>query len=143
MKEGGFTLIEVIIAFTIFLVIASVIPHYFNVISFDPKYNQRIETSIFFQQLANEVNESIGFSVNNNILYLKKSNGVTVSYGFFQQRIRRQVNNQGQEVALQNVDQIEFSLWNNGIDIRVKDKFNQIHEKRITHLLPLKDMSNG
>ncbi len=139
-KEAGFTLLEVIIAFAIFLIVTSVVPHYLKLISFDPKFNQRIETSIFFQQLAFDIQESARISVVNNTLYLQKENNKTVTYALFQHRIRRQVNHVGQEIVLQNVQKIQFSEWGNGIDVRVQDSFDQEHQKRITHLLPLEDM---
>lgn len=142
-NEAGFTLIEVMVTFAIFLIIASVIPQYFKLISFDARYNQRLETSIFFQQLANDVHEAAQINVLNNILYLEKMNNQTVTYAFSQQRIRRQVNNQGQEIVLLNVQQIQFSKWVNGIDIVVYDRFNQSYEKRITHLLPLEKIKDG
>ncbi len=141
-KDAGFTLIEVMITFAIFLIITSVVPHYFKLISYDAKFNQRIETSIFFQQLALDVHEASSLSVNNNILSLEKNHNQTVTYSLFQQRIRRQVNNSGQEFVLQNVESVHFSEWNNGIDVRITDKFEQTHQKRISHFLPLEDMYN-
>lgn len=138
-KQAGFTLLEVMIAFVIFLMIASLTPQFFKLISFQPKLLQRAETGIFFQQLAIDVHQSANIEVKNNTVYLQQSQDRTVTYAYFYNRIRRQVNNSGQEIVLQNIVAIQFSKWKNGIDVTVTDIYNQNHERRVTHLIPLDD----
>lgn len=143
MKQNkGFTLIEVLITFSIFLIIASMFPQFVKLISYEAKSLHHLETSIFFQQLSNDIQKSAKICVENNILYLHQANNELVTYGYFQKRIRRQVNNKGQEMVLQNVSDVTFSTWVNGIDISVKDLYNQNHQKRITHLISLEAMQN-
>lgn len=139
-KQAGFTLLEVMIAFAIFLMIASLTPQFFKLISFQPKLLQRAETGIFFQQLAIDVHQSAQIEVVNNTVYLQQSQDRTVTYAYFYNRIRRRVNNSGQEIVLQKVAAVQFSQWKNGIDVTVKDIYNQSHERRVTHLLPLEDL---
>ncbi|WNF37796.1 competence type IV pilus minor pilin ComGF [Bacillaceae bacterium IKA-2] len=140
-KQAGFTFLEVLIAFLIFLVIASLTPQFFKLISFQPKLLQRAETGIFFQQLAIDVHHSANVEVVNNIVYLQQGNDKTVTYAYFHNRIRRQVNNTGQEIVLQKVAVVQFTQWKNGIDVSVTDIYNQRHESRVTHLLSLDDLS--
>lgn len=137
-SNKGFTLIEVLITFSIFLVITSLIPQFIKLISYEPKLLQHTEVSIFFQQLAMDVQMASTIHVENNILYLQHENENEITYSFFQFRVRRQVNNTGQEIVLQNVAELNFSKWVNGIDVFVKDRYNQTHEKRITHFISLK-----
>lgn len=140
-KQAGFTLLEVMITFAIFLMIASLTPQFFKLISFQPKLLQRAETGIFFQQLAIDVHHSANVKIVNNTVYLQQGKDKTVTYGYFQTRIRRQVNNTGQEIVLQKVAAVQFSPWKNGIDVSVTDEYNQRHERRVSHLLPLEDLS--
>lgn len=138
-KANGFTIIEVLVAFSIFLLIASVIPQFIKTISFEPKLLQRLETSIFFQQFVFDVQKSGNVYADHNSLYLQQDNEI-VTYAYFQQKIRRQVNGKGHEIVLQNVSNVEFSEWNNGIDVKVEDIYNQTFKRRIKHLLPLDKM---
>jgi competence protein ComGF len=142
-KNDGFTLIEVLLAFSIFLVIASFIPQLLKLISYEPKHLHNIEVSLFFQQLAIDIQKSAAIDVANNVLYLQQEKDEQVTYAQFQQRIRRQVNQKGQEIALQNVAEVEFRKAANGIDVRVLDIYNQTHVRRITHLIPIEAMHIG
>jgi len=143
MKQNkGFTLIEVLIAFSIFLMIASLFPQFIKLISYEAKSIHHLETSIFFQQLSSDVQKSANIYVDNNTLYLLQGNNDVVTYGYFQKRIRRQVNNKGQEMVLQNVADVTFLSWVNGIDVLVLDLYNQTHQKRITHLISLEVMKS-
>ncbi|QOY36100.1 competence type IV pilus minor pilin ComGF [Anaerobacillus isosaccharinicus] len=143
MKQNkGFTLIEVLIAFSIFLILASLFPQFIKLISYEAKSIHHLETSIFFQQLSSDVQKSANIYVENNTLYLLQGNNDVVTYGYFQKRIRRQVNNKGQEMVLQNVADVTFSSWVNGIDVLILDLYNQIHQKRITHLISLEVMKS-
>lgn len=140
-NSNGFTLLEVLLAFSIFLVIASLLPQMVKAISFTPKQMQGYETSLFIQQLSLDLQDTNKFAVINNVLYLYKEDEL-ITYGFFQQRIRRRVNNTGQEIVLQKVSEITFSEWKNGIDIEIKDIYNQTHRHRVTHLLPVQLVYN-
>lgn len=143
-QSKGFTLLEVLVTLSIFLIVASVIPHFFNVIKqSEPKHLQRMEVSLFFQQLANDIQQAATISVVNNTLYLEKNKDETVTYGYFTNRIRRQINNKGQEIALQNVQNVKFSKWKNGIEVTIIDTFKETYQKRLSHLLPLEEMGHG
>ncbi|MCT8138673.1 prepilin-type N-terminal cleavage/methylation domain-containing protein [Anaerobacillus sp. CMMVII] len=142
-KNMGFTLIEVLISFSIFLVICSLIPQFMKLISHEPKLLHHMEVSLFFQQLASDVDRAATVFVVNNTLYLNQANNEQVTYSMFQQRIRRQVNNKGQEIVLQNVSEVTFLKWKNGIDVIVKDLYQQTHERRLSHVLPLEAMHDG
>ncbi|MFN7251177.1 MAG: competence type IV pilus minor pilin ComGF [Anaerobacillus sp.] len=142
-KNNGFTLIEVLLAFSIFLVIASFIPQFVKLISDEPKHLHNIEVSLFFQQFAIDIQKSAKIDVANNVLYLQQENNEQVTYAQFQQRIRRQVNQKGQEIALQKVADVHFQKVSNGIDVTVVDLYNQTHVRRITHLLPIEALYYG
>ncbi len=144
MKQSqGFTLIEVLIAFSILLLITSVLPQAIKVLRFEPRILHHMETSLFFQQLDLDVQQSSKIHIQNNVIYLQQNNQEEVTYAFFQNRIRRQVNHRGQEFVLQNIAAIKFTMWKNGIDVVVTDIYNQVHQKRITHRLPLEAMHDG
>lgn len=141
-NNNGFTLLETLVAFSIFLVIITSLPQVLKIIHFERKLLHHMETTLFFQQLSMDVQQAFSITVVNNRLHLQHSEHEQVTYDLFQDRIRRQVNNLGQETVLQNVAQINFVKWKNGIDVTILDSYNQTHEQRITHLLPLEQMKN-
>ncbi|RXI99588.1 hypothetical protein DS745_14790 [Anaerobacillus alkaliphilus] len=141
--KNGFTLVEVLIAFSILILLTSFLPQAIKVIRFEPKLLHHMETSLFFQQLTLDVQLSSTIQVANNILYLQQNNEEEVTYAYFQNRVRRQVNHKGQEIVLQNISTIKFTKWKNGIDVLITDIYNQTHQNRITHRLPLETMKDG
>ncbi len=142
-SNNGFTFTEVLIAFSIFLIIAALIPRLIQLLSYEQSFLQQTEASLFIQQLTLDLQKAATVNVDNQTLYLQQSNNELVTYGYFQQRIRRQVNGKGQEIVFQKVAEVKFTSWKNGIEIWVKDIFQQTYEARITHFLPLKDMRDA
>lgn len=136
-NEKAFTLIEVVIAFAIFLILTSMIPVFFKVLQpIDPKVRQRIETNLFFLQVSYEVQQARSVSVNNCVLYLTVDDHQTVSYDVVNEKVRRQVNGRGQEMVLLNTKNVNYEKTEKSIRINVNDTYGQSFEQRISFLVP-------
>jgi competence protein ComGF len=140
-NEQGFTLLQVYIAFFLFLMIVSFVPSYFKLLFFQNNLiNDQIkaqEAHLFFQQLTREVLESKGMSVSLNKIYLYKMNGDTVIYEKYGNVIRKRVNYRGHIVALQNVEFLQVQSVSNGCLLEVKFERGIQVKKRVS-LLPEK-----
>lgn len=130
---NGYILLETILTFSLLLVMISCIP---LLVSAVPKGNdvnlQRMEASLFFQQLALEIRESNTVSVEDNKLLLYKINGEHITFEKFQDRVRRRKDGAGNEWVLQNVKEIEFQRVNHGVFVTIVDQNGQVYEKRIS-----------
>jgi competence protein ComGF len=135
-NNKGFTFVEMIYAFSIFLMITLFFPIMLNVIYQNGKVDERLhrmEWEVFINQLKKEIRSSDEMSVKYNRLYLVKGEE-TVTYEFYQSKIRRRVNFQGHEVVLQNIKSVSFHEISQGVRMTVQDLYNG--SETIT-LLPL------
>lgn len=136
MNEKGFTLIEIIIAFAIFLLITSLIPLFFQVLQpIDPKVRQKIETTLFFQQLNFELQRCKDIQVNDHVLHMINEDNQLVSYDIVNQKVRRQINRRGQEMVLLNIHEISFVKTKRSIKVIVTDIYGEQHKYRIPILV--------
>lgn len=135
-NNKGFTLVEMILAFSIFLIIASFIPVSIHMIYANGQVDERLqkmEWEVFIAQVKKEIRMSNGADVNSNHLLLKNDEQI-ISYERYGQSIRRQVGMKGHEIMLQNVKDVKFEKTIQGIKISVQDIYNQ-SESRIIHTL--------
>ncbi|QKS70932.1 ComGF family competence protein [Paenalkalicoccus suaedae] len=77
------------------------------------------ESVLFIDQLEKEVRESDTYVLRPREIEMTK-NGQRIRYQLYQSRIRRQVNQAGHEIVLQNVDSIAYSLHPKGITIFIQ-----------------------
>lgn len=122
-NEKAFTLIEVLIAFSIFATIIFFMAPIFQII-LNAKGNdaelQAMEWEVFSSQMKKEIRLSTRAVVDSGRLILTKDTE-TVQIEMYGSNLRRRVNSTGHEIILQNVSQSTFSIINNTVKITVTD----------------------
>ncbi|WP_449536960.1 competence type IV pilus minor pilin ComGF [Ferdinandcohnia sp. Marseille-Q9671] len=120
-NERGFTLVEMLVTFSMMLVILSFISPFLSVLfrSNDEQFNQ-LEWQIFIQQMKMEIREAkeITVSTNHSVSFVNAA-GDIVSFEKYTDKMRRRVNRKGHEVLLQNISSVTFELKTNGYLISV------------------------
>lgn len=122
-NEKAFTLIEVLIAFSIFSTIIYFMSPIFQII-LNNKSNQMelqsMEWEVFCSQVKKEIGPSTSAQVIGGRLILTKDTN-TIQYEKYGSNLRRRVNSTGHEIILQNVSKYSFSIENNAVKIKVTD----------------------
>ena len=136
-SESGFTLIEMLISYLIFLLIVCSIPFLFKIIHewTTPKHHfNQFEWQLFIEQSKIEIKESEALNVTNSLLKFTKNNGEFVTYEMYTDKIRRKVNGSGYEILLQDIRSVNFIVEKNGVTIICRDMENNQHSIRISAL---------
>jgi competence protein ComGF len=123
-KEGGFALLEALMALAVALAVAAVIPALLAVrpLAAEPSDGfARLEWRLFLQQLQIELNEAKKWSTDGRVLYLHKWNGETVSFSLAAPKAEliRQVNGAGYETALRHVRAVSYRIGVHGLFLQV------------------------
>lgn len=116
-----------VLAFSIFLIIASFIPISISMLYQNGLVDERLqkmEWEVFIAQVKKEVRMSDAVSVDGNKLYLKNK-GQTIIYQQYSSNVRRRVDLKGHEIVLQNVKSVEFEKVVQGVKISVQDLYHQ------------------
>lgn len=133
LNDRGFTMLEMLFAFSIFCVISTFLPIMFQIIFNSHSVESRIqnmEWELFVNLLKKEVQAGESVEVVNG--QLRIINGEEVStYQKYQNILRKQVNGTGHEVVLQNVQSVSFARNAQSVTIVVETSFNQIKEATI------------
>ena len=122
-NEKAFTLIEVLIAFSIFSTIVFFMAPVFHIILNQKSMQmelQEMEWEIFYSQVTKEISTVSHAEVSSGRLILTKGSE-TIQYEKYGSNLRRRVNSTGHEIILQNVSQSSFSIVNNAVKITVVD----------------------
>ncbi|NRG47610.1 prepilin-type N-terminal cleavage/methylation domain-containing protein [Bacillus sp. CRN 9] len=130
MNERGFTLLEMLFGFSIFLILMSFIPLSLKLVASHSMFEARVQSlewKVFVNQLKKEVRMSERMLNRSNQLVLIKD-GDTVSYERYRENIRRRVNMQGHEIVLQQVDTVQYEATPSGVKVIYKDLYNQEHQ---------------
>ncbi|WP_158598216.1 competence type IV pilus minor pilin ComGF [Falsibacillus albus] len=120
-RNNGFTLLEALFILLIFSFMVAFVPlivsSYQKINQYDP--STIFEWELFLVQLRNEIKESADISLSSGTLSLTTAKG-TVQYEKYSDVIRRRINYQGHEVVLQNIKNIEFTLNQNELLMKVQ-----------------------
>jgi competence protein ComGF len=122
-SEKAFTLIEVLIAFSIFTIIIFFMAPVFHIIlnkEGSQAVVQRMEWEVFCSQIKKEIRMSNRAEVISGRLFLTKDTE-TIQYERYGTNLRRRVNSTGHEILLQNVSTFSFTIVNNTVQVRVTD----------------------
>jgi competence protein ComGF len=133
INSKGFTFVEMLIAFALFLAIVSLIPTGLQIMVKEgplEKTQQRLEWEVFISLVKKEIRMSEEVSIDNNKIWLKKS-GHTILYEKYGANIRRRVDFKGHEIVLQKVNAVSFESEFHGVRISVEDAFNQNYSTKI------------
>ncbi|TWE06368.1 competence protein ComGF [Neobacillus bataviensis] len=122
-NERAFTLIEVLIAFSIFSTIVFFMAPIFQILLNQKSTQmdlQGMEWEVFCSQVTKEIATVSRAEVLSGRLILTKGSE-TIQYEKYDSNLRRRVNSTGHEIILQNVSQYSFSIVNNAVKITVVD----------------------
>lgn len=127
LNNYGFTMLEMLFAFSIFLMLVSFLPLSFTFLFHDWKLEartQRLEWNVFINQLKKEVRLADDAEVADGRVTLKIA-GQNVAYEKYGSNIRRRVDLKGHEVVLQQVHSASYTSINGGLRITVEDTFGE------------------
>ena len=133
LNEAGFTLVEMLLAFSIFLTLVSFLPLISRIMLQDQLLEnriQRMEWEVFSAQIKKEIRVSKKITVNNQLLLLEKD-GQTISYEKYGTNIRRRVDFKGHEILLQRVSNFRFENIINGVRVYVVDQYGNVYWEEI------------
>jgi competence protein ComGF len=136
-NHKGFTMLEMLFSFSIFCLIASLLPIMFQILFDGDSIESRIqkmEWELFISQLKKEIQSSDFVAVINGELTLTDGEE-TISYQPYQKVVRRRVDGKGHEVVLQNVETVSFSKKDSQVSVEVKDAFGVGHVAVIHYFL--------
>lgn len=132
-NSKGFTMVEMLFAFSIFCLVASLLPLFFNIIfhsqSIDARV-QKMEWELFISQLKKEVQASDNVEVVNGELVLVNG-GEIATYQKYREAIRKQVNGLGHEIVLQNVKSVRYEKTRTRLEINVENLFGKTNKANI------------
>ncbi|MDE5412285.1 competence type IV pilus minor pilin ComGF [Alkalihalobacterium chitinilyticum] len=140
INQRGFTFIEVIIAFTLLLIIASVFPLVIKSIPILPPPTEqphKFQVELFFNQFSMEVRETSEIEVTGDTLKLRKPDGTVTSIEKHGKLIRRRVNQQGHDVFLRHVSSVSYQLVPHGVIVEIVDTNRKRHERRFSFVCSL------
>ncbi|TYR82427.1 competence protein ComG [Priestia megaterium] len=137
-NEKGFTLLEMLISFCLFLMIISFIPILVPVMKQvynPPSIMNEMEWEIFMNQLSKEYRQAKHVTVQGSTLTLSMHDERAVVYEQFENKIRRRVNSSGHEVVLQYVKKVYYKKKNHQLNVQVINEQNQTRQQTITNFL--------
>ncbi len=143
MNNKGVILLDMLFSLFLFLIIVSFIPPTLHLVlekQLAAAELQNMEWQLFVSQLKKEVRISESIQVENNKLLLY-ADGENIIYEAYGGKIRRRVDFTGHEVTLQNVVSVQFSKLKNGVQVKIKDDYNQQNEAHIWSYLRLEGSS--
>ncbi|MCM3566626.1 competence type IV pilus minor pilin ComGF [Neobacillus mesonae] len=129
-NEKAFTLIEVLLALTIFMIVISFVTPIFHVILEQKESKIRLQTmewEVFCNQFKKEIRFSTKAEVIGTGQLLLTKGSDTVSYERYETNIRRRVNFTGHEIVLQHVSTYSFTLLKNAVKVTVTDSWGKEH----------------
>ncbi|WP_374724582.1 competence type IV pilus minor pilin ComGF [Calidifontibacillus erzurumensis] len=129
-SQNGFTLVNCLFAFSLFLMMSSLLPIIIQFIKVEPR-TVPYSVDLFFTYIQKEIVRANQLVEVGSTLYLNMGDGSIVRYEKYQSNIRRQVNGAGNEFLLQNVDDVSYELVPNGVIVSI-DLYGKTFQKRIS-----------
>lgn len=134
-KEAGYTLLEMLISFSLFLMMMSFVP---IIIKMTKEHQETsvslstLEWDLFVQQLTLEIRAGHQVECSNQKLTFVNDYNQMVTYEKYGNMIRRRVNGTGHEVVLQNVSSAQFIKVPQGVLIQIKDLESRLYAERMS-----------
>ncbi|MFJ7975077.1 competence type IV pilus minor pilin ComGF [Peribacillus sp. NPDC096379] len=123
LNNRGFTLIEMLLSLSIFILIAGMIVQLYVVVGkelYQDKRLNQMEWEIFLQQIKGELWQSSSQTILNDSIYMVVGENI-ISIEKYDHILRRRVNRTGHQIMLQNVSSFHCRMEGNKIVISVKD----------------------
>ncbi|MCA1320537.1 prepilin-type N-terminal cleavage/methylation domain-containing protein [Bacillus tianshenii] len=136
--EKGFTLMEVLVSFSVVLMITAFLPILFQAVHTfikEEKGVHPLELEVFTQQAKNEIRTAKSVTSTGKILTIRNANNQNVTYEKYQGNIRRRVNGTGHEILLQNIKDVVFVQERNGATIYITGAGEDFYEVGIYAIL--------
>lgn len=143
LNNQGFTLIEMLLSFSIYCMLASFLPFVFSIIlnmAHVTDRSQQLEFELFISQLNTELQGCEYVQVKNGKLYMQ-SIGELVTYEKYGPNIRRLVQFRGHEIVLQNIKSVTFIQNQSNITILVVGNNNNVYEDQLFPFLQVVGVS--
>ncbi|THE15510.1 prepilin-type N-terminal cleavage/methylation domain-containing protein [Bacillus timonensis] len=135
-NQKGFTFVEMLVTFSILLVILGFIAPFLSVVYRDngEQFN-KLEWQILLQQMKMEIREAreITVSGGESVSFINVV-GDVVSFEKYQDKIRRRVNSKGHELLLQHITDVTFEPRTNGFLITVVTVDGKTYQALISSL---------
>lgn len=118
-NNQGYTLLNTLFAFSVFLLVISFFPVTIKIIKTEtPTASYNID--LFFEYIQTEIAKAKQLSTSGSTLYLSMDDGTIIQFQKFNTNIRRQVDGLGNEFYLQNVTDVDYELVSNGVIVSVE-----------------------
>ncbi|MDN4525302.1 competence type IV pilus minor pilin ComGF [Fictibacillus fluitans] len=129
-KPNGFTLIETVVALSIFLLLASFSPLLIKVLS--PPAENRVpaeELESFYLSIGPLIREASQVTATGDRLNLTSDSGQQVTFSFYENKIRKQVNGQGHEIWLFSVKQFRPIITDSSVTLVITDIASHVYKR--------------
>ncbi|WP_147533947.1 competence type IV pilus minor pilin ComGF [Bacillus marasmi] len=136
-NNKGFTLVEMLVAFSIFSIIIGLLPMLISTLSREQPLErrvQRLEWEVFISQIKKEIRMSQKVTINNQSLLLEKDGSIII-YEKYGTNLRRRVDYKGHEIILQQVRAFQFQRLLNGVLVQVTDTYGHDYREEIRLIL--------
>ncbi|MCK6257680.1 prepilin-type N-terminal cleavage/methylation domain-containing protein [Fictibacillus sp. KIGAM418] len=130
VSQKGFTLVEAMVALSIFIVLAGFAPLLIKVLS--PPVQSGVsmeELESFYSAIGQAIREAVNAEVSEEKLTLTTSSGQSVTYSFYQNRIRKQINGQGYEIWLFSVKRFRPSVTGQLVTVSITDTASHVYKR--------------
>jgi competence protein ComGF len=123
LNDHAFTMLEMLLAISAFLLIASILPLGMKFILEDDGADsgiRRMEWEVFSSQVKKEIRSAEQLTIQPDKLLLKVD-GKLIIYEKYSASMRRRVNYDGHEILVQNLARFSFEKITDGVEIRATD----------------------
>jgi competence protein ComGF len=137
LNNRGFTLVEMLLAFSIFSLIVSFLPLMLPIIIDERPLDeriQRLEWEVFISQIKKEIRMGQRVTVLNQRIQLEMD-GQIIIYEKYGSNLRRRVDGKGHEILIQKVEDFRFEKLVNGILVTITDTYGHQYREEIRVLL--------
>ena len=134
-------MLEMLYAFSIFLLVVSFFPLFFNYFLGNDQIEarlKRMEWHVFVNQIKKELRLAEDINVSDNRLAFTK-HGQIILYEKHGNNLRRRVDFKGHEIVLQQVESFQFSPLHDGVKLTLTDLYNQTYSVLLYSFVSLDD----
>ncbi|MBU5594774.1 prepilin-type N-terminal cleavage/methylation domain-containing protein [Amphibacillus sp. MSJ-3] len=130
-NEHGFTLIEMLISFSILSFLLLITPTIWTYLNYQPQ-TERFSVHQFFHVITDEVQLYQVLGDSHDSLSLQTIDQKHILISKYKDTIRRQVNRAGHEVLMRDVQSFEVKYFDHYLVIKLRLKSGNLYEKVIT-----------
>ena len=129
-QKGSMTLETLLVNLLIALLLQLTFP---IIVMSVPAKNHLTEVMFFFHQLEVEAQQSKQTYGNRHTLYLEQNNQRTIKISSYGSLVRRQVNEQGHEIVLRDINEFRVSETENMLHVNVMFRNGERYEKVLAY----------